>query len=366
MKSTSQRNKFRLYLSIVSLVIIYSCTFIFPIQYECEIIENGLYKIHINTQGFGTKVDIYQNIAIVGAPYDTLASVHIFEKTSTDWECTASFYCEDSINNKYADDVAIFNDIVVFSDYLNQKVYSYRKIDNNWTEINVINLPNDEEFENFGFSIDIFDGCLFIGPRKGPAIVYKLIQNEWSEITRLNVGDFQDMRCYNIDVCITDKFAATSKNGAIYLYERQGDDFTNRVKLDSTDNIYRSLFCLIDISDTTMVVGARWIGTSWSEIHVYTYCDNKWILKDEFDCGDMMSLGYSIGVNSDIITYCVSYDFPFMKENLTIYQYDTTRTEKRWEFKKILKYDSPSKDVGISNDNIIWSGNNCAYIYEYR
>jgi hypothetical protein len=206
------------YIFFIICLFTLSCTYIPEDHQGSELLGDGLWLVYVDTPGFGKFVDIDGETALISAPNDSMASAHIFEYSNNDWTCTASYYCEDSIQNGYAKDIAINNRIIAISDYNNNKVFTYKKTDSTWIKLNTIISPDINIFTNFGCSIDLYEDYLLVGSTTGPVLLYKNINSQWIEQDRINTGMNQELD-RNIDVCISESFIGIFKT-RVYTYER--------------------------------------------------------------------------------------------------------------------------------------------------
>ncbi len=354
--------------------LLFSCTIIVPIDEEgSKLLEDGLWRLYVDTYGFGRNVDINNHIALVSAKGDSTASAHVFEyidysnSSSIDkWNLTASFSEEDATQN-YASEISVGENIIAISDYDDGKVYTYIKSDTTWEKLGVIVPPNESEFSNFGKSLDIYENYLIVGSETGPAVLYEYINDSWLELTSLDVGDQQE-NIYQIEVCISENFLATCKGMDIYVYNKSGSVLSNRTLIDSSINKNHSYYYRIDLDDSTLVVGDPTLLTNYCGVMVYRFENNNWIKNTTIEWFiERDDFGNSIAICSDHILFAIlSYDL-FSSNSFTFYSLsDGNDSSEDWVYKEDISGFRYRGNFALSNEFAILSGRGYAYIYEYK
>lgn len=337
---------------------IISCTYIPEDQDGVELLGKGLWRVYVDTPGFGKYVAIDGNIALIGAPNDSISSAHIFEYIDTNWVCTASYFSEDSLNYGYAKNIAVSNDIIAISDYVNNKIYTYKKEFDEWVMLNVIKSPDVNEFNEFGRSIDLYENYLVIGST-GPAIVFKNTGNDWVELTRLPTKSNPELES-SYKVSISEDYICVA-NDSVYTFERSGESFINVTKVDS----FRMSGNSINIHGNTLVVGGVMVELDIDGVYIFQYIDSKWEKIQEIAGSFRNYFGPSVGLHSGYLAFGDDpHHFLFSPNNYNFYLY-SEHTVNPWTFIKQLNYYG-SLDIALSNEYAIIGGSGCARIYRYR
>ena len=182
----------------------------------------------------------------------------------------------------------------------------------------IVQTENGEEGDAFGRRIAYGDGYLLVGApnadsRIGRAYVFELVAGAWVERAELSASDGGPLRAYgNQDPAITADWAAVgspldspkgARSGSVYMYSREGTNWTQHSKLTASDGASEDRFGhAIDIDGGVMIVGARLDDGNRGAAYVFRFDGSAWVqeaklvasvraVQDEF--------GYQVALDGD-------------------------------------------------------------------
>ncbi|HSN61865.1 MAG TPA: hypothetical protein VLR49_13075, partial [Ferruginibacter sp.] len=268
--------------------------------------------------GFGTRVSISGNFAIIGAPrYGAtgllnMGVAYIFNKTSGGWKQVARLAARDSAAGDYfGGSVAISGDYAIVgtsNKTINQKVaqgasYVFLRSGNNWLLDTILQKPNGLAYENFGWAVGI---CAFNtggpgiaigipysdagGADRGEVYFYKKTGSAWSFIQNIIPTDLLNADYYGFSIASDTDYVAIGATGqdnalyayadagAAYIYAYGGGVWNFQQKLQGTTARGQFGFAL-SLSSNKLAVGAPWATTynnTSSSVNIYTRTGSSW------------------------------------------------------------------------------------------
>lgn len=211
---------------------------------------------------FGSSVAINNDTIVVGATGNERSKIYIFTKVGSDWKSTApilnSFMVEgltDSFNSsEIGRYLSIYDNTIVVGapdyDAGNGAVFVFENSENDWSAptISLLSPTVSSSTDQYGFEVSISGDLIVVGayldseldPSRGSAYVYTKNGDDWSTIppteAKLTSTDGKgfDWFGYSVstngtEVAIGAKYTDDngSLSGSVYLYSRNGDDWTS-------------------------------------------------------------------------------------------------------------------------------------------
>jgi hypothetical protein len=268
--------------------------------------------------GFGTRVSISGNYAIVGAPryggpgFLNMGLAYIFNKTASGWKQVARLAARDSATGDYfGGSVSISGDYAIVGSP-NKKVnanvaqgasYVYQRSGTNWILDTILRKPNGQAYEDFGWSVGV---CAFNtggpgiavgipysdagGSDKGEVYFYKKTGSLWSFIQNSIPTDLFNADYYGATVAMDTDYVAIGATGqdnatyayadagAAYVYAYGGGVWNFQQKLQGT-TIRGQFGFAMSLSGNRLAVGAPWATTysnTSSSVYIYTRTGAAW------------------------------------------------------------------------------------------
>jgi len=161
-------------------------------------------------------------------------------------------------------------------------------------------VPGDpEEFDQFGFSVDIYGDLAVVGSpyedsngtNSGGAYVFKLSGKEWIEQAKLLGTDTVENNNFGMSVALFGDtivvgapFNDHTKDaaGSVYVFATDGTNWSQQAKLNASDDLFEAQFGYdVSIFENTILVGAptdQANGVLSGSAYVYTWSSNSWLL----------------------------------------------------------------------------------------
>lgn len=147
-------------------------------------------------------------------------------------------------------------------------VYSSRGAD--YEQVQLLTISDGMDFEHFGNSMayEQNQGHLIVGAMgrnrfQGAAYVFKTQGGTFAQTARLTASDATDSDNFGASVAMSNVWAAVgapikqSGLGAVYVFERSGDDWDEIQKISATDGVKTDQFgSAVDMDDDLLVVSA--------------------------------------------------------------------------------------------------------------
>ncbi len=265
--------------------------------------------------GFGTRVAISGDYAIVGAPkykstLSNMGAAYIFNKTSAGWKQTARLAAYDSAASDYfGGAVAISGDYAVVGcpnktyngNVVQGRAYIYHRSGTSWLLDTAIVNRAGAAYEDFGWSVGVCAyntggagvviGAPYYGTNDAGAVFcYKKTGTAWGLVQTIIPTDLSASDNYGITVSMDTDYVAIgatgqdnatysySNAGAVYVYAFGGGVWNFQQKLQGyTASAQFGL--AISLSSNKLVVGAPW-ATSYtntsSTVYIYERTGSTW------------------------------------------------------------------------------------------
>jgi hypothetical protein len=260
--------------------------------------------------------------------------------------------------------------------YSNAKgaAFIFKNIDGVWTETAVITPEDASVGDSFGISADICDNYVIVGAHGnddngtqcGAAYIYKRIGENWEEVTKLYPSDAYENQKFGIQVCLNNQYAAVSNledevlgnfSGSVYIFERNGEIFTEKARLFPDDQAEQNYFGKsISLYDNSVIAGAPWESNHGSA-YIFENIEENWTQTAKLTITDYEGLdnfGYSVAITDQ---YAIAGSI--QQNEFTGSAYIFNKPETGWvnmtESAKLTASDGAEDDtfgssVDISND----------------
>ena len=176
-----------------------------------------------------------------------------------------------------------------------------------------------EEFDKFGWSIDLDDNYLIVGaPTKadfggnsGAAYIFRFNGSEWVEEAKLTASDTLAYNEFGYSVSIEGDFAAVGARvnytgvGAVYIFKRNGTVWEEEIKINCPDcgTQGQALFGrAVSLKEDRVLIGAQQSTQSLYEAgtaYIFKRENNNWILEETFipaDAAITAQFGWSVSL----------------------------------------------------------------------
>ncbi|MBP7830552.1 MAG: hypothetical protein KA248_11600 [Kiritimatiellae bacterium] len=212
---------------------------------------------------FGEAADIDGDYAIVGARLGTNAAgvgtgaAHVFKRTGLLWAPEATLTPSDGANGDWFGHAVAIDDPYAIVGATGRSnftggAYLFHRSGTVWSEVAVLNSPDDDLNDFFGGAVDISGGWAIVGLRHDGfqgAYLYRLDGAGWLLHTGLPdiYGRFD---FYGEDVALTDPYAVVGGGEHAILWKRSGTNWLKQIYVGSSADDW-------NLSDTRLAVH-RW------------------------------------------------------------------------------------------------------------
>ncbi|KAA3633661.1 MAG: T9SS C-terminal target domain-containing protein [Bacteroidetes bacterium] len=270
---------------------------------------------------FGVAADIKGDRAIIGAFGDDdngffSGSAYVFIRQGDQWIQEAKLLPSDgATDDKFGRSVAIDDDLAVVCGVLDDdngedsgSVYIFRRNGSSWTEEAKITPDDGASNDRFGRSISIAGDYVAISAAQkdengmdgsGSAYVFKYQGGQWIQQSKLVPDDLGEGDLMGYCISSNEEFVAISAHlndewasdaGAVYLFQRNGDQWSETAKLTAENPGEMDHFGIsVDISENTLVVGAP-LDQSDDEVEcgvAYVYDLQEYVSTQEVDVDEL-------------------------------------------------------------------------------
>ncbi|MET0753143.1 MAG: FG-GAP-like repeat-containing protein, partial [Pyrinomonadaceae bacterium] len=256
---------------------------------------------------FGTSLAVSGNTALVGAPLKKAA--YLFVRDGGGWTQQAKLIPSDSATGGYGfgSSVAIEGDRIVvgaaadrIGSNANQgSVYVFHRNGTAWTQQAKLIASNGEQGNIFGASVAISNNTIivgatkfsFVGPQTTHGLAYVFFDTgagwvEQAQLYPMDLGNFADFG-NSVDIegdtvivaANRNNYGSSLQNGAVYIFVRNGANWSLQQKLLPTDTDQGDGFGTdVFIEQNTIIIGAATSGTepSVGAVYVYGKVDGQW------------------------------------------------------------------------------------------
>lgn len=271
----------------------------------------------VTNAGFGTRVAISGNYAIIGSPkygssLTNMGVAYIFNKTTGGWKQVVRLAAPDSAASDYfGGSVAISGDYAIVGcsnktvsgNSAQGKAYIYHRSGTSWLLDTALTKPSGQAFEDFGWSVGI---CSFNtggpaiaigipysdagGTDKGEVYCYKKTGATWGFVQNIVPTDLAVSDYYGTTVAMDTDYVAVgaigqdnttyalADAGAVYIYAFGGGVWNYQQKLQGTTAGGQFGFAL-SLYSNKLAVGAPWaviFSNTSSAVFIYERAGTTW------------------------------------------------------------------------------------------
>jgi hypothetical protein len=279
---------------------------------------------------FGASVDVDGRTAVVGADWETVGAnprqgaAYVFRKSAGEWLLEARLTASDGqLYDLFGSAVGISGNTVVVgapsADFETQPdrgaIYVFDRIDGNWTERDKLGPPGGESPVAFASSLSIDGDSLLVGTGSddfvgtaidGAAYVFQRSGSDWSFQQRLAPISGAQPEKFGYSVAIEGDTALVGSplsdegglnaSGAAYLFQRHGELWVEQQRLFAEDGAAGDLFGYsVGLSGNTAIVAApSHVGGTggWGAVFIYRRGPVDWALDTKFPAPGTMLNGY--------------------------------------------------------------------------
>lgn len=297
---------------------------------------------------FGTDVDVDGDTVIVGANLypnetgDNVGAAYVFRRNGTTWSEEAQLLADDgSAGDGFGDKVAIEGDTAIVSAPQNDggAVYVFERNGSTWTQTNKFTDAPDGEFGSdvaiSGDTIAIASrgNPYVVGGRPGRVTILRRDNANWSVETTIDETDVPDLvdpdtfagaLTLNGDslMVATQSFFANTQPGSVHVFERNGTTWTDQARIVADDGELGDEFgSSLDFDGKTLAVGAPRAGDAGTT-YVFRRNGNAWSQDAELSplsASVGSDVGASVAVGGEAVAFGAPTDSDFDMGGFTIY-----------------------------------------------
>ena len=285
---------------------------------------------------FGFSVAIDGDTAIVGAHQDddlgsNSGSAYVFERVNGAWTQAAKLTADDGAEDDlFGRTVAISGDTAIVGAYQDDDLgsnsgsaYVFERIGNEWTQIAKLTALDGAAGDRFGSSVAIDGDTAVIGAHgdddrgsnSGSAYIYQRFGGSWFFTQKLLPPDESADDQFGRAVAINGDTAVVgaqgdddrgSNSGSAYVFQREGNAWTQAAKLTADDGTDDDFFGhSVTIDGDTAVVGANRDddrGYDSGSAYVFEHIGNEWTQIAKLTAPDgstFDSFGISVAISAE-------------------------------------------------------------------
>lgn len=315
--------------------------------------------------GFGGKVGIYDNTAVIGASgYDGRSEdgviedsgiVFIYQYIDVVWKEVARLSASDSqAGDAFGQGIAVWKDTLVVGAPKDDdkgkdagSVYVYSRDGTDWNFKQKLTAPDGAAGDVFGISVAISGDTMLIGAdlndeaanNAGAAYVYVKHNGKWLLQSKLMADDAGDTDIFGVRVAIDGDTALISARrddapsvgkdvGAAYVFRREGTNWHQEAKLTgptpkADDRFGRS----VSIVGDTALIGAMhrdYSGENAGAAYIYKRRGNNWRYSKTLTASDGVAgdqLGWSVVLTSEFAAVSAAKHAPESEKSGAVYVY---------------------------------------------
>jgi hypothetical protein len=259
---------------------------------------------------FGSPVSISGNFAIVSDNTWHNGSAYIFQRYDSGWNQIARLTADDEGVDNFGASVSIDGDYAIVGAYndLNDGVgtgsaFIFHRDGNSWNQEAKLLANDGSRGDEFGKSVSICGNYAIVGadfddgnsgePNTGSAYIFERSGNNWNQVAKLTASDqgWDDHFGASVSIygdyvivgAFRDQDYSLSPNadsGSAYIFERNGSDWNQVVKLIGSDVVEHDWFGYsVSISGEYAVVGApvnQFYGTGTPAAYIFKRNLGQW------------------------------------------------------------------------------------------
>jgi len=267
-------------------------------------IVNSIDVHYVNTiessnSGFGKSVDMYNNtlvIGTVGRYSNTGNYATIYQKKENTWDITNNV--EMSENGWFGYDVSINAKYCAVGGYAADKVYMYKKNDENVYTSQLQQTLKQTSTHEYGKSVSLSENYIIVGAPNNHAYIYQL-QDDTYNLVR-SITEYTSETLFGISVDITDEYAVVGSNTKAFLFVNNENSWSRVVEFDGyTDQTnFGHKVALTNEYFVVSAYGSR-------KVFIFDKLDNGSWNKDAFVAIDQYTsesdFGYSLSIYNQML-----------------------------------------------------------------
>lgn len=293
---------------------------------------------------YGYSTSIYDNIAVVGAPYLSLSetstgAIFVYEKNSDgNWIFeTMLFHSDSTGNDGLGSSVSVYGDRILAgaprkSDSFTFQGAAYlfeKDASGAWVETEKFTASDAAENDYYGNAVSIWDDLIVIGAfgkgifHTGAAYVFEETGGTWSETARIESDTPSELDYFGHSISIHEDIiviGAYGDNeiidmaGAAYVFEKSGTDWNISQQLIASDGETSDLFGYsVSIYNETIAIGARGesdMGENAGSVYIFDYDGGMWNQTEKLNATDASAqhaFGNSVALNQNLLIIGAPY-----------------------------------------------------------
>ena len=255
--------------------------------------------IESSNSGFGKSVDMYNNTLVVGTVgrYSNTGNyATIYQKKQNTWDITNNI--ELSQNGWFGYDVSLNNMYCAVGGYAADKVYMYKKNDENVYTSQLQQTLKQTNTHEYGKSVSLSENYMIVGAPNNHAYIYQLQGDTYSLVR--SITEYTSETLFGISVDITDEYAVVGSNTKAFLFINNNNTWNSVVEFDGyTDQT--NFGYKVALTNDYLVVsayGARKVfifdknnGGSWNK--------NAFVVIDQYTSES--EFGYSLSIYNQML-----------------------------------------------------------------
>ena len=187
--------------------------------------------IESSNSGFGKSVDMYNNTLVVGTVgrYSNTGNyATIYQKKENTWDVTNNI--ELTQNGWFGYDVSLNNMYCAVGGYAADKVYIYKKNDENVYTSQLQQTLKQTNSHEYGKSVSLSDNYMIVGAPNNNAYIYQLQDDTYTLIR--SITEYTSESSFGISVDITDEYAVVGSNTKAFLFINNENTWNNSIVFD--------------------------------------------------------------------------------------------------------------------------------------
>lgn len=342
---------------------------------------------------FGSAVAISEQSVIISAKLQggQNGAVYIFNYQNGIWSLQGEMTKPGAATNDFfGQSVSISGDLAVIASPGGANddgaVYVYQRTGSNWVLNTTITPDSEFKSKQFGAAVSIFEGYLIIGDgesgktKEGSAYIYKYddFDDNWTKQATLKGGLVTRAANYAFSVAISKDYAVIgarmendphgnneTKKGAVYVYKRKDDVWTNQAKLTASTGVSGDQFGhSVAIVGEHIVIGAENMNSSSGTVVLFTLVGDIWLETFSFIAADgaaQDNFGHAVSVSQSYVS--VGAHNKKIKKSLSgdVYVYalnvQTQQTQAEIDLENTLAtLDNPIEEAIVNPDDLDGDG----------
>ena len=282
---------------------------------------------------FGKSVSICGDYAVIGAYGENSSTgcAYIFHRDGESWMQQAKLDADDQADNDlFGWSVSLHGDYAVIGacyddDNGNESgsAYIFHRDGENWSQQAKLIADDGENSDNFGISVAIHGDYAVVGASKndqeaensGAVYVFHRDGQSWTQQVKLTADDAESEDAFGYSVSIDGDYIVIGASldddngnnaGSAYIFYLDNDSWTQQAKLTAGDGAARDGFGnVVDISGEYVLTSAFLdddMGGNSGSAYIFHRSDQSWMQQIKLTAGDGESddwFGYSVSIDGD-------------------------------------------------------------------